>query len=355
MTIAPRIRPTNESSEKLGREAADREGDVERVAINATQEQQRVQDEREQAQRHERDRERQEPEDRLIRPLTTPAIRARGRTSCREQVAREVDVRQQPRPTANATARCDRSDQRTLSSAPPLPLDGDRPGDDGRIARQRRSNSSSRASDGRPLVVDDAVVGRVPDAVAGHDHVVPEDALERRADPEERRPRRLVERVGLELDPAAPRTSNAWVSWSSFASRFAPVRCHWRRDPRPADLEPAVLGDDRHEAGAADRPAASPPRRVANGISVPASPRPRAPSPPRPGGPPRSSAGRSSSARSRGRGRPRRDRGTCSSDSGSSRTIRPSRVTGSTRSGATVGMRRMVRERTARGRSGPAR
>ena len=68
----------------------------------------------------------------------------------------------------------------------------------------------------------------------------------------------------------APRTSNAWASWSSFASRFAPVRWNAVPDPGPADLQPPVLGHDRHEPGAADRP---PVARsiVANGRSVPAS------------------------------------------------------------------------------------
>ena len=50
----------------------------------------------------------------------------------------------------------------------------------------------------------------------------------------------------------ASSVSNAWVSWSSFASRFRPLRCQARADPRPADLEPLVLGRDRHVAAAAD-------------------------------------------------------------------------------------------------------
>src|SRR3954451_17474957 len=54
--------------------------------------------------------------------------------------------------------------------------------------------------DGRPLVVDDAVPGGVPNAVARHHHVLPEDALERRPDAEQCVPRRVVGRVGLEFD-----------------------------------------------------------------------------------------------------------------------------------------------------------
>ena len=56
----------------------------------------------------------------------------------------------------------------------------------------------------------------------------------------------------------APSVSNAWVSWSSLASRLAPVRWNAVADPRPADLEAPVLGHDRHVAAAADRPAAGP-------------------------------------------------------------------------------------------------
>ena len=53
----------------------------------------------------------------------------------------------------------------------------------------------------------------------------------------------------------APSRSKPCSSWRSLASRFAPLRWAERRDPGPADLEPAVLRHDAQEAGAADRAA----------------------------------------------------------------------------------------------------
>ena len=53
----------------------------------------------------------------------------------------------------------------------------------------------------------------------------------------------------------APSRSKPCSSWRSLASRFAAGALRGSRDPRPADLEPAVLRHDAQEARAADRPA----------------------------------------------------------------------------------------------------
>ncbi len=100
-------------------------------------------------------------------------------------------------------------------------------------------------------------------------------------------PRRLVARRGLELDPVRRRASrtrgSAGAAWPRGSS---PVRWYAPTQPQSSrSLEPSMLGHDRQEAAAADRPARGRGRSVANGPSIPASafasggldPAPRAP------------------------------------------------------------------------------
>ena len=128
------------------------------------------------------------------------------------------------------------------------------------------------------------------DRPIGHDHVVAEDALERRPDPGRAvRDRSLREWV-LNSTRFAPSVSNAWVSWRSFASRLAPLR--WKAVP--THVQPI---SSRRCSGTIDRKRLLPIARpdawsmVANGRSVPASALARAVSTqraqarPRPAGP----------------------------------------------------------------------
>ena len=55
----------------------------------------------------------------------------------------------------------------------------------------------------RPLGIQNAIVGRVPEAAGGCHHVLAEDSLELRSDPEHRVARLLVQGVCLELDTDA--------------------------------------------------------------------------------------------------------------------------------------------------------
>ena len=94
------------------------------------------------------------------------------------------------------------------------------------------------------------------DRSVGHDHVVAEDPLERGADPGQRVSRLLVPGVRLEFHPiGAERLERVGqLQQLRLAVRAGPLV--GGADPRPADLEPAVLGDDRQEPAAADRPPA---------------------------------------------------------------------------------------------------
>ena len=93
------------------------------------------------------------------------------------------------------------------------------------------------------------------EATIGHDHVVAEDSLEGRADPEQRGARLLVERIGLELDPVRAEPLEAMLELEELGLAVRSGALGGGRDPRPADLEPTVLRHDAQEARAADRAA----------------------------------------------------------------------------------------------------
>ena len=72
----------------------------------------------------------------------------------------------------------------------------------------------------------------MPDGPVGHDHVVAEDALERRADPGQRGARPLVARMGLELDPLGAErlegVASAGAAWPRGSRRSAGTPCRPR-------------------------------------------------------------------------------------------------------------------------------
>ncbi len=150
-------------------------------------------------------------------------------------------------------------------------------GRDGRgAASARRGAAGHRASlrpesvaNGRPFRRDDPVERRVAVRAVGHDRVVAQDALEGRADPEQRRPRRTLRAWVLNSTRSASSVSKAWVSCSSLASRFAPVPLERGPDPGPADLQAPMLGQMvMNRLLPIARPVAR--STVANGTSVPA-------------------------------------------------------------------------------------
>ena len=122
------------------------------------------------------------------------------------------------------------------------------------VARRSPVEILEAGLDGRPLRCDDAVERRVPVRPVGH--VVWWRRTPSNVAP---MPSRAVRDATLPAwvlnsTRSAPSVSKAWVSWRSFASRLAPVRWNAVPDPGPADLQAAMLGRDRHVAGAADRP-----------------------------------------------------------------------------------------------------
>src|SRR5437763_3364902 len=72
------------------------------------------------------------------------------------------------------------------------------------LREMRLEASFQRLADVGPLLPNHAVVVRMPEPPTGHDHVVPERALEGGPDREQGGIRLLVQRIGLELDPVRP-------------------------------------------------------------------------------------------------------------------------------------------------------
>ena len=107
----------------------------------------------------------------------------------------------------------------------------------------------------RPLVVGDAEVGGVADLPVAPQHVLAEDPFERRADPEEGRPRLLVAGVGLELHPLAAEDLERVLQHEQLRLAVCASALPGTRDPGPTDLEPQVLRHDAQVTTAADRAA----------------------------------------------------------------------------------------------------
>ena len=302
--------PAQRVEREVRREAGDRERDVELAAEPCDQQQHAgVDDEANKPEGHHADRERQQPDDRLDQLFTSPRP-GRGRSAAGSS----------PKSTFGSSQVMDRErDRRSRPSRSMNPLiwfsstpSGRRrptAGDHGRIAASAAQRFLEASLDRRPLVVDHAVPGGVPDAAAGHDHVLAEDPLERRADAEQGRPRLLVVRVGLELDPPAAERLERVARASAASPR------DWRRSAARAaratsSRSPAGDAPGRCSCTGCCRSAGRSRRRSSRtGSSVPAS---RAAIVD--GGPLAevrlaTAAGRSSSARSPGRARPRRGPG----------------------------------------------
>jgi hypothetical protein len=107
----------------------------------------------------------------------------------------------------------------------------------------------------RPLAVDDAVVGGVAHPAVGHDHVIAEDPFEPGADAQQRRSRRLVEGVGLELHPPAAEGVERVAQHQELGLAVGARSLERLGHPCPADLEPAMLEHDVHVAAGSDRAA----------------------------------------------------------------------------------------------------
>jgi hypothetical protein len=88
--------------------------------------------------------------------------------------------------------------------------------------------------------------------------VVAEDALELRGEGGERRPRALVRRLGLELDPREPEPLEAVLEHEQLRLDVDAAAPQRGDDPGPADLGAAMLGAEGREATASDDAAARP-------------------------------------------------------------------------------------------------
>ncbi len=91
--------------------------------------------------------------------------------------------------------------------------------------------------------------------------MVAKDALERRPDAEQGTARALVPGVGLELHALGVERLERVGQLEQLRLPVRAAALVRRPDPRPADLEPSMLGRDGHESGAADGPTA----RLVNG------------------------------------------------------------------------------------------
>ena len=96
------------------------------------------------------------------------------------------------------------------------------------------------------------------DRSVGHDHVVPEDPLERGADPGQRVAGAFVADMGLELDPVGAEGLERVGQLEQLRLTIGARSLVGDPDPRPADLEAAMLGDDRQISAAADGATAGP-------------------------------------------------------------------------------------------------
>ena len=214
-----------------------------------------------QAHGHERERQGERPDDRADE--TVDHAEDRGEHEQPDGLAVVVDVlRQEPGQDVERDRGDDRPDDEASQGGASELVGDDRRGSPSEDVPVKTRGAVHRARpairpvlDGRPLLRRDAEVGGMPDGPVGHDHVVPEDALERRADARQRIPRSFVARVRLELDPLRVERLErvGQLEQLRLAVRAGPLP--GRADPRPADLETAVLGHDRQEPAAADRPA----------------------------------------------------------------------------------------------------
>ena len=95
----------------------------------------------------------------------------------------------------------------------------------------------------------------MPDRAVGHDHVVAEDTLERRADACQRVPRALVARVRLELDPIGVKRLEGVGQLEQLGLAVGAGPLEGRADPGPADLDAQVghvdVNAGRHASDAA--------------------------------------------------------------------------------------------------------
>ena len=122
-----------------------------------------------------------------------------------------------------------------------------------------------------PLGRDDAEVGRVAKRAVGHDHVLAEDPLERRADPRERGARALVAGVRLELDPVGPERLERMgeLEQLRLAVRAGPLERRCR--PRSSRSRGACARARSTCSACCRSPGPEARSMVANGRSVPAS------------------------------------------------------------------------------------
>src|SRR3990170_6655167 len=105
----------------------------------------------------------------------------------------------------------------------------------------------------RPLVVNDAEVHRIPDASAGQNHVMAEDALLFRPNPQEGLSGSLIQRVGLELHTDAAERPEGVAQQEILRLGVHRGALPGPGVPGPADLDAPVRPIDVSVAGTADR------------------------------------------------------------------------------------------------------
>src|SRR5918999_2744112 len=109
------------------------------------------------------------------------------------------------------------------------------------------------APHGRPLVVEDAVPGRVAALAAADEHVLAMDALEAGRERLQRPAGALVQGVRLELDPPRAEPLERVLQQQQLRLDVRARVPRLTTQPRPADLEPPVLRSEREVARAAER------------------------------------------------------------------------------------------------------
>src|SRR5436190_514112 len=117
-----------------------------------------------------------------------------------------------------------------------------------------------------PLVVDHGVPGRVAALAAADEHVLAEDTLELSRQRRECRPRPVVARIRLELDPEVALVLERVLHQEQLrlGVRAGPPRL--RREPRVADLEHTVVVADVQVAGVPKRAAVDERREAERGL-----------------------------------------------------------------------------------------
>src|SRR5437867_2152271 len=100
----------------------------------------------------------------------------------------------------------------------------------------------------RPFFGDDAEVRGMADRAVRHDHVVAEDPFECGADTRQRGSGAIVPPVRLELDAIGPEGLERVGQLEQLGLAIQARPLEGRADPRPADLEAAMLRHDGQEA-----------------------------------------------------------------------------------------------------------